>query len=119
MKATAFCKFFEFTLYKEHGFDKEDGEYNYIAYDDQGVFHPRCVLKVDELTDAFDSMLKDYVNDNLEEDGFEYDDHKGGYYEQALEWARQNKVYREYYPWIIEVIEALTEGKLEDDTEVE
>ena len=116
MKATEFCKFFEFTLHKEHGFDEEDGEYNYIATDDQGTFHPRYAIDVNELTEMFDSMLKDYVDDNLEEDGFEYDDHIGAYYEQALEWARQNEFYKEHAPQMIEVLEALTEGRLEDDT---
>lgn len=122
MKATEFCKFFEFTLEKEHGIIPESElyageEYNYIATDDQGVFHPRYVMKVDELIDAFDICLNDYIDSNLEEDGFEYDKEKEvdeTYYEQALKWAKKNK----YSPCITEVIETLVSGELEDDTEV-
>lgn len=118
MKATEFCKFFEFTLQKEHGYDEEDGEYNYIATDNQGVFHPRHVLYVDELTDMFDSCLKDYVDDNLEEDGFKVDESCGSYYQQALDWVNglddSKQIIKDCYT---DILTALVTGTLEDDTE--
>ena len=122
MKATEFCKFFEFTLEKEHGIVPEadtfygGNEYNYIATDDQGVFNPRYAMEVNDLVDLFDICLKNYIDDNLEEDGFEFDKEntKEDYYEQALKWARENK----YSPYIAEILEALVSGELEDDTEV-
>lgn len=124
MRATEFCKFFDFTLVKEHGFvpgsdDLYAGtEYNYIATDNHGVFQPRYVMDVNELTDMFDSCLKDYIDDMIEEDGFEVDEHYGAYYDQAYEWAKENETYKEYYPTVIEALEALAKGELEDDTEV-
>ena len=123
MKATEFCKFFEFTLTKEHGVVPESDvifggeEYNYIAIDDQGVFHSRYAMEVNDFIDMFDICLNDYIDSIIEEDGFEYDKEKEvdeTYYEQALKWAKKN----EYSPYITEVIEALVSGELEDDTEV-
>ena len=120
MKATEFCKFFEFTLQKEHGYDEEYGEYNYVAYDDQGVFHPRYVTYVDELTDMFDSCLKDYIDDNLEEDGFKADEYCGSYYQQALDWVKGldvNEVNQLIKNCYTDILEALVTGTLEDDAE--
>lgn len=103
MKATEFCNFFEFTIIEEHGVidskgrDQEgnlvdpygfyEGAYNYRISDDQGTFSNRYIQEVSELTECFDSMLQDYVNNTIEEYGFE-DDAKSEktYYEQALEW---------------------------------
>ena len=76
MKASEFCKFFDFTYEKEHGYADTDfysGEYNYKATDDQGVFHDRLVKNVADFADEFDSMLQDYIQDDLEEQGFESD----------------------------------------------
>lgn len=119
MKATEFCKYFEFTLTREHGFDENDGEYNYIATDDQGTLDPRHVMNVDDLTECFDSLLTDYIDDSIQVDGFKYDlmSHSS-YYEQALEWikTKADELTKRCYQ---EVVEALVTGKLEDDMEKE
>lgn len=118
MKATEFCKFFEFTLYKERGYADEDyyeGKYNYKATDDQGVFHTRYVTDVTELADEFDSLLQDYVIDDLECQGFEPDIHEN-WYKQALTWCEENEEYKGTD--IHQVIACLLNPDLiEDDTE--
>lgn len=89
--ASEFCKFFEFSLQKEHG-EFEGDVFDYIATDDQGVFETRHVVDVEYLADCFDSMLADYVDDTLESMGFSYTtsadefDCLPAYYEQAQGW---------------------------------
>ena len=70
----------------------EAGEtYKYHAYDIQGVFNTRYVNELPELADYFDSMLFDYVDSLIEENGFNYDESAdGSYYEQALAWISTN-----------------------------
>ena len=95
MKATEFCKFFDFTLERGKFEVKDDlvylnGTYRYCATDDQYCFHDRYVNDVNDLADAFDSCLQNYVNDYIEEDGFKYDKEKdGSYYDQAVEFAEE------------------------------
>ena len=94
MNAYDFCKFFEFTLEKESGIADEDfytGEYSYRATDDQGVFHDRLVNDVKDLADEFDSMLQDYVQDDLEYNGFEPPTNEN-YYEAALKWLETSEL---------------------------
>ena len=119
MKATEFCKFFEFSLERKHGYDEDEDEYNYVAMDDQGTLDPRYVMDVDDLTECFDSLLKDYIDDGIQEHGFEYNLMSDtSYYEQALKWIKTeaNELIKKCYQ---EVVEALVTGKLEDDTEVD
>ena len=115
MKATEFCKFFEFTIYKSHGIDEDGDEYNYIAVDDQGVFHSRYITDITEIANCFDSLLMDYIESNVEEDGFKYDDNRNGtYYEQLLEWLKEVN----YYEWYIDVVSCLIDPRLiVDDVE--
>ena len=83
-----FCKFFDFTLTKEHGTADEDfyeGEYNYRAIDDQGCLHDRLVDNIADLTDVFDALLPDYVDEDLTYNGFKPNREKA-YYEEALDW---------------------------------
>ena len=91
MKVNEFCDFFDFTYEKEHGEIDEDlysGEYNHIATDNQGVLHNRYVMNISDLSDEFNSLLDDYINEFIEEDGFEYDENaEGTYYEQAYKWC--------------------------------
>jgi hypothetical protein len=103
MKATDFANFFEFFIQtkKDYGdivltnddYDienKDIPEIKYIVTDNQGIFHNRYIREIKELTDCFDSMLSDYIDSMIEEDGFEYDkDNKDTYYEQALKWCEK------------------------------
>lgn len=94
MKASEFCSFFDFTLVKENGYVDEDfysGDYQYRATDDQGVFHDRYAADVKDLADEFDSMLQDYVDDDLEYNGFE-PPATGDYYEAALQWLETSEL---------------------------
>lgn len=96
MKASEFCKFFDFTYEKEHGYaDTEfySGEYNYKATDDQGVFHDRLVKDVKDFSDEFNSMLQDYIQDDLEEQGFESEVNEN-YWVSALKWIGDNENYK-------------------------
>lgn len=96
MNAYEFCKFFDFTLEKESGINEDGDTYNYIATDDQAVFHDRTAYKVSGLTDLFDSMLPDYVDEECEYNGFEYDESQDGtFYEQALKWVKSDENYRD------------------------
>ena len=72
-----FCEFFDFTC------EKVDG--GYIATDDQGVFHDREFEKPGDCVDMFDSMLSDYVDDELEYHGFSWDG-TGDFYAHAWNW---------------------------------
>jgi hypothetical protein len=118
MKATEFCKFFEFTLVKKHGYDEDARVYNYMAVDDQGVFSNRYVYKVSDLADKFDSMIQDYIETDIEIAGFDYDSSKEEtYYEQALDWCKANRDYKDTDT--CEVIACLVNPELlEDDLEV-
>lgn len=91
MTVSEFCKFFEFTPYKESYTDEYGDVYKYHAVDDQGVFHDRVANKVADFTDEFDSMLVDYIDLTLEDYGFEYDGNGESYYTQALEWIEKSK----------------------------
>lgn len=105
MKASEFCKFFDFTYEKEYGYADTDfysGEYNYKATDDQGVFHDRLVKNVADFADEFDSMLQDYIQDDLDEQGFEPELNEN-YWKSALLWIGDN----EYYKITKNVIECL------------
>ena len=93
MKATEFCKFFDFTLERGKFEVKDklfypDGTYQYCATDDQCCFDDRYVNYVIDLVNEFDFCLQNYVNDYIEEDGFEYNKKKNGsYYDQAVKFA--------------------------------
>lgn len=120
MKATEFCNFFDFTLEKgnykvKHDVVYADGTYKYCATDDQVCFHDRYVNDVNDLASEFNSCLQDYVDDYIEEDGFEYDKEKeGSYYDQAVEFAEG--IYKEDSIFI-HVLKVLNGTEtLEDDT---
>lgn len=115
MQATEFCHYFEFSLNKEHGFDDDGSEYNYAVVDDQGVFDTRYIMQIDELVNCFDVMLRDYVEDYVEDNGFEYDSSlEKTYYEQALQWIIDTDLAGTDTHW---VIAALVDPKtLADDT---
>lgn len=89
MKATDFCKYFDFTLWIND--TNEEDEFGnttkYFATDDQECFKPRYVDDVRELSDCFDSMLMDYVDTELYYHNFEYNPNTNkAFYEQAKEW---------------------------------
>ena len=95
MKATEFCKFFDFTLEK-CDIDEYGDECGYKATDDQGVFYTRYVMDVKDLSDGFDSMLQDYIENDIEANGFDFDPtcDKQTYYEQALTWCDNNEIWK-------------------------
>ena len=95
MKIADFCNFFEFTF--EAGEFYDDGEkYKYIATDNQGVFRDRLFNDIEFFIDAFDSMVPDYVDDDLEYNGFEYDkEDPAPYYVQAYKWMSDNPDYKD------------------------
>ena len=96
MKAEDFCAFFDFSLERgewNKDVDGFEGNYKFRAVDSQGVFHDRYAEKAADLSELFDSMLMDYVEEPLEYRGFQYnedryDEHGNPitYYEQAAEW---------------------------------
>ena len=97
MKATEFCHFFEFSIsvsplevVPKDERDCLNEKWIYEITDDQGVFRTRYVDNIAGITDCFDSMLQDYIQDNLEEDGFEPDP-KENYWEQVLKWMEGNE----------------------------
>lgn len=124
MKATEFCKFFDFTLVKEDGWKEWDystayeGNYHYVATDDQGTFHTRYFDALEELVDGFDSCHYDYIDSSAEEDGFEYDENntEKAYYEQMLDWMQSREDYKD--TGVCEIVACLVNPwMLEDDTE--
>jgi len=121
MKATEFCKFFDFTLYRESGIDEDGNEYNYIAVDDQGCWDDRTGSKITDITDWFDACLQDYVEEPIEYAGFEPKSEGKrywNYYEQALAWCDANEDYKDTD--LRNIIACLLNPELiEDDTEVE
>ncbi len=103
IKASDFCGFFGFTLHKEHGtIEFGSDEYEYVATDDQGSFQNRYVENVSDLVDSFSALLKDYIDDDLEERGFRYttsaDEVLPEYYEQAQGWCENNLSMRDGDP---------------------
>lgn len=120
MKATEFCKLFDFTLEKgefevKNDITYDDGIYKYCATDDQACFHDRYVNDVNELVNEFDSCLQNYVNDYIEEDGFEYDKEKNEtYYDQAIEFGKDIYDEDSVFMHILKVL--FGTETLEDDT---
>lgn len=87
MKATEFCKFFDFHIILNIPNTEEGAHRRYAVIDDQGTFNTRYIDSVDELTDQFDTMLADYVDSTLLDFGFMPDeDVEFGFYKQALEF---------------------------------
>ena len=111
MKASDFCEFFEFSIskHKRAEMDKscfgghfdwsdEDEPIVYAVRDDQGVFETRYINRVSQLVDCFDSMLPDYVDETLVENGFVYDEDaeanaEAAYYEQARDYISNSCSY--------------------------
>ena len=88
MKATEFCKWFDFTLDKGEFYDEDGVDWKYCATDDQGVFANRYADNVDDFADMFDSCLQDYVDEDLEYNGFDPDDYEPSqYYMSASRWC--------------------------------
>ena len=95
VSAYDFCSYFDFTLSKESGFvDNEyyTGEYNYKAEDNQGTYHTRYVLTVEDLVDAFDYLLPDYVERVCEDCGFVEKGSPRDYYKDLLEWIETSEL---------------------------
>ena len=116
MKASTFCEFFEFDIKRISNIEMG----NYEVYDLQGVFHSRYVDDVSELIDCFDSMLNDYIDDDVEVHGFSNDENntEKSYYEQMLDWMQANDNYKD--TTICEVVACLVNPELIiDDTEEE
>lgn len=130
MKATEFAQFFDFTIYPREecvipqnlvGCGPfcmcEMDEIKYVVIDNQGIFQSRYISDVSQLSECFDSMLKDYIDDDIEDNGFVYNSkQKKTYYEQALEWLKKssNEMYKEGY--LEEILKALTDPTtIEDD----
>ena len=113
MKATDFVNFLDFYIVtaKDYGkiIDKdidpeEANDINYVAIDRQGVFQNRYIVNIHDIVDCFDSMLADYIDTNIEEDGFNYNPEMGTtYYEQALKWVNENPD-EEYYKDVIKAL---------------
>ena len=100
MKATDFVNFFDFYIVTAKDYEEiidediepeETDDINYIAIDRQGVFQNRYIKNIRDIADCFDSMLTDYIDTEIEEDGFNYNPEIGTtYYEQALKWVNEN-----------------------------
>lgn len=104
MTISDFCSFFDFT-FQEGNFilsDNDDnymieaGEYKYMASDDQGCFCNRYANDIGDFISMFDSMVYDYIDSNIEEDGFIYDQKAdGSYYDQAFKWLSGREDYKD------------------------
>ena len=113
MKATDFVNFFDFCIVTAKDYGKiidediepeEANDINYVAIDRQGVFQNRYIVNIHDIVDCFDSMLTDYIDTNIEEDGFNYNPEMGTtYYEQALKWVKENPD-EECYKDVIEAL---------------
>lgn len=136
MKATEFCDFFEFSIARiskeEYKDIKEDDNhwYNfhwadenedniYEVSDMQGVFEPRYINKVADLTECFDSMLNDYIDEDVEENGFTYDENntEKTYYEQMIDWLPTSETYKNSTGFIELVACLVNPWMIEDDAE--
>ena len=135
MKATEFCDFFEFSIariskeeykdikkndnhwYNFHWADENEDNI-YEVSDMQGVFEPRYINKVADLTECFDSMLNDYIDEDVEENGFTNDENntEKSYYEQMLDWLPTSEIYKNS-TGLIELVACLVNPwMIEDDT---
>ena len=104
MKASEFCEYFDFTLTKN-----EDGWY--IATDNQGVFDNRYCIVITDLAECFDILLENYIDDDLEYDGFNPED-RTNYYEKAEQWLKEKG---ETNTTFYEVIRVLNNPQLLED----
>ena len=126
MKATEFANFFEFSIQTKEDYGElpkglehdcfclcDIKDIKYVVTDDQGCFSNRYISDVRELADCFDPELPDYIDSNIEEDGFVYDEKSNDtYYEQALKWCDNNG----QYIGIKDIIRALVDpSTIEDD----
>ena len=128
MKATEFADYFDFSIYpidKDY-VDFDDNYFNYASSEDdkfymvsdnQGVFYPRFISKIEDLADCFDSMLDDYINEDVEESGFEYfESNEGEEYEQMLDYMLHSDEYKN--TWACDIVSCLVNPSLiEDDVE--
>ena len=99
MKASEFCDFFEFTFAKEKGFIDDDnpdgyddlyeGEYNYVACDNEGVFHKRHAKDLQDISDWFSSCIDENI-DEYGEYGFVYPNRAYGDWEYVYEWMMKS-----------------------------
>lgn len=98
-----FCKFFDFTFDSGDFIDEYGDHYKYIATDDQGCFVPRFSNNILNFRDMFESMEADYIVDDLEYNGFEYNQKiPVPYYEQAYKWLLAHDDYK--YTDIFDVV---------------
>lgn len=125
MKATDFANYFDFSieLIPWNEVPEDDKAYLakqteiYAVSDDQGVFHTRYINNILDLADCFDSMLNDYILNDIEEYGFEPNPQENDW-EQALKWMKEDN--KEFWKWKIAIVECLLDPNLiEDDVETE
>lgn len=103
MKIYDFCKTFDFTFETGEFFDDDGEKYLYRASDDQNCFHDRLENDVENFIDDFDSMVPDYIDDDLEYNGFIYDDKSPeAYYTQAYKWISGQPDYND--TWLYEIV---------------
>ena len=116
MKATEFCKFFEFDLEKGEFKDEDGVNRKYCAIDDQDVFGNRYADNVSDLADAFDICIPDYVDEELEYNGFNPKNHEPSkYYLEANKWCKQSEINDTDLHHVVRVLAGLEE--LEEDDE--
>lgn len=131
MKATDFCNFFEFSIERiakeeyekvkdsDFAWADENADKIYAVRDDQGVFQTRYINDISDLSECFDSLLNDYIDEDVEEDGFkniEYDTEKS-YYEQMLDWMNNDERYKGTF--VQDIVYCLTNpSAIEDDVEM-
>lgn len=113
MKASEFASYFDFNIVREDHLDEENFWKRFIVTDSQGVMETRHISYVDGLADCFNSLLDDYVNDNLKESGFALDPKsRKSYYSQALSFLKGKAEYKRLY----DVINCLLHPeKIKDD----
>lgn len=123
MKATEFCKFFDFNIdivpIDEVSEDDRNDfalqeEWVYEMTDDQGTFRTRYADSICTIADLFDSMLLDYVDSTLSDFGFEWDQYSmEPQYEQALKWIKGTELEGTNIHRVIECM--VDPSKIKDD----
>jgi len=128
MKATEFADFFEFWIEPtdRKTVEKANDEcvFNYAdlnadkfyrVVDGQGCFRTRYISDIKDLAECFDSLLNDYIDEDVESAGFEYSEsNPKTYYEQMLDYMLKDKEYA----GVCEIVRCLVNPSLiEDDVE--
>ncbi|WP_026653540.1 hypothetical protein [Butyrivibrio proteoclasticus] len=117
MKATEFCRFFDFDIRREEGFSEFGSMYRFVITDTQGTVSAKYIVDIYDVTEAVDICLGAYIDETLLDYGFIPDENcNDGYYEQALKFITEGDGDALIGTNTHKVIECLCDPKkIEDD----